>query len=203
MAEAQRAVDKNLRFDRGVPGDEFDLLQAQLPGQNGAGQSHLGGSLHACQVMQAHLGAGMEGNVRQSAAYGADKAQILHNQPVCPCGRGKPRIVHSGLHLPVVDQGVEGDVYLAAADMAVAHGLFKFLVCEVFRAPAGVEIAHAQVHGVGAVLHSSDYGLRRARGREQLYHSRTPHSYRIIYRLIIAHTSLLRQDKINVIICIP
>ena len=153
--------------------------------------------------MQAHLGAGMEGNIRQSPAYGADKAQILNDQPVRPRVRGKPRVFHGSFHLPVIDQGVEGDVYLAAADTAVAHGLFKFLVCEVFRAPAGVEIAHAQVHGVGAVLHGSDHGLRRARRREQLYHSRTPHSYRIIYRIIIAHTSLLRQDKNNVIMCIP
>ena len=104
-------------------------------------------------------------------ADGARKTQILNDQPVGPQGGGKARVLHGSFHLPVVYEGVQRHIHLAAPDSAVAHGLFKFLICEVFRAAAGVKVAHTQIYGVGPVLYRGNHSLRRACGREQLYHS--------------------------------
>ena len=43
--------------------------------------------------------------------------------------------------------------------MAIAHGLLKLLVCEVFRPAAGIEIVQAHIDRVGAVLHGGDDSL--------------------------------------------
>ena len=69
-----------------------------------------------------------------------------------------------------VHEGVERDVDLTAADMAVSHRLHEFLICEIFRAAAGVERAHTHVYGVRSVLHGGDNALRRAGGGQKFYH---------------------------------
>ena len=71
---------------------------------------------------------------------------------------------------PASDAGVERDVDLTAADMAVSHRLHEFLICEIFRAAAGVERAHTHVYGVRSVLHGGDNALRRAGGGQKFYH---------------------------------
>ena len=170
MAEAQRAVAEDLRLDAGVLGDKLDLLQAQLPGQHRPGQPHLRRGFHAGEVMDAHLGAGVKRNVRQSGADGLDEAQILDDNAVgaqvgSQLCRGDGR-----LQLPVVHQGVQGHIDLAAPDAAIAHGFFKFFVGKILGAAAGVEIPHSQIHGVRPVLDGGDDRFRRTRRREKLDH---------------------------------
>ena len=170
MAEAEGAVDENLRLNGGVLGNELDLLEAQLPGQYRPGQAHFGGGLHPGQVMYAHLGAGMDGQIRQRLPDGPHQAQILHDDPVRPAAGGQPGSGHGGFHLPVCHQGVQGHIDLAAPDAAVAHGLFKIFLTEVLGAPAGVEVPQAHIYGVRPVLHGGNHCLRRPGGRKQFQH---------------------------------
>ncbi len=82
MAEAQRAMDEYLRLYWSVFRNVFYLLKAQLARKHCARQPHLRRRLHAGEVVDAHLRARMEGNVRQGAAYRRDKPQILNDNPV-------------------------------------------------------------------------------------------------------------------------
>ena len=170
VAEAQGPVHKDLRLDGGVLSDIADLVKAQLPCQHRAGQTQLRRGLHARQIMDRHLGAGVQGDVRQVLADGGDETEILDDDAVGPAFGGEAGTVQSGLDLAVVDQGVERDVNLAAADAAVTDGALELLVGEVLRAAAGIEIAHTHIYGVRAVLHRGDDGLGRSGGREQFCH---------------------------------
>ena len=171
IAHAQGAVDKDLDLDGAVAADIGDLLPAQLPGQHHPAHAHLRRGLDPGQIVQAHLGAGVQRDIRQGLAHGLDEAQVLDDDAVGPQVGGQPGRIHRRPDLPVVDQGVQGHIDLAAPDPAVAHGLGKFLVGEVLRAPAGVEVPHAQVHRVRAVLHGGDHGFGRSGGREKFHHS--------------------------------
>ena len=54
--------------------------------------------------------------------------------------------------------------------MAVGYRLGQLLRGKIFRAPAGVEPAAAEVHRVRAVLDGGGHGLPAAGGREQFHH---------------------------------
>ena len=159
VAEAQGPVDKYLRLDGGVGGDELNLLQAQLSCQDRPCKPHFRRRFHTRQIMQAHLRAGMNGNIRQGLSDGFDQAQILHNKPVRPQGGSKPGRGHGAFHLPVAYEGVQRHIHPAAPDAAVTQGLFEFFVCKIFRAPAGVEIPHAHINGVRPVLDGGNHGF--------------------------------------------
>ena len=170
MAEAQGAVDEDLRLDGGVLRNKADLVKAQLAGQHSPCHAELGGRLHARKVVDGHLGARVQGDVRQVLPDCGDEAEVLDDDAVGADLGGKARSLKGGLDLAVIDEGVERHIYLAAAHMAVAHGAFKFLVGEILRAAAGVEIAHAHIDGVRAVLHRGDHSLGRPGGRKQFDH---------------------------------
>ena len=159
MAEAQRTVNENLRLDAGVAAYEFYLLEAQLPCKYNAGDTHFRRRFNAGKIVHAHLGAAVKGNIRQGASDNGNKADVLNNDAVGPGVAGKSGSAQSLLRLPVADKGIEGDIYLAAAHMAIAHSLFKFLVGEVFCAAAGVEVAKPQINRVGAVLNGGNNGF--------------------------------------------
>ena len=184
MAEAQRAVDEYLRLYGGVFRDICYLLKAQFAREHRARQPHLRRRLHTGEVVDAHLRARVEGDVRQGAAYRGDKPQILNDYPVRAALGREARGVHRRAHLPVVDERVERDVDLAAAHAAVGHRLFKFLVCKILRAAAGVEVAHSEIDRVRAVLHRGNDSLRRPGGRKKLKHY-TISSVYILYILYL------------------
>ena len=164
MAEAQRAVYEYLRLYGGILRYIFYLLKAQLPREHRPRQAHFRRGLHARKVVYAHLRARVQRYVRQCPAYGGDEAEILNYYPVRPAVGGEARRGHGVCHFPVVYERVQRHVHLAPADAAVGHGLFKFLIREILRPAAGVEVAHAEIYGVRAVLHGGYYRLRRAGG---------------------------------------
>ncbi len=174
MAEAQRPVHEDLRLDGGAGGDGADLLQAQLPCEHGAGKPQLRRGLDAREIVQTHLGARVKRDVRQGLSDRLDQSQILDDNAVSPQIGGEAGRTHGALDLPVVDEGVERHIDLAAADAAVAHSFFKFFVGKVFGAAPGVEIAHAEIYGVRSILHGGDNGLGRAGRRKQLDHLFAP-----------------------------
>ena len=128
--------------------------------------------------------------------------------PSAPTSEASLAVCKRGLHLPVVDQGVERHIDLAAADMAVAHGALVFLIGEILCAAPGVEVAHAHIDGVRAVLHRGDHSLGRAGGREQFHHVSVCAPFvmekilllQIKYRVIITQCQVLRQGGVHGII---
>ena len=157
-------MDKDLRLDRCVLRDELYLLKAQLAREHGAGHAHLRRGLDPGEVMDAHLRACVQRDIRQRLTYRIGKAEILNNDPVRAELRCKARALHSLRDLTVVDQGIERDIHLAAADAAIAHRALELLIREVLRAAAGVEVAKPHIYSVRTVLHGGDNGLRRTRG---------------------------------------
>ena len=170
MAEAERAVNEHLGLYRGILGDEPYLLERQFARKHGAGDAHLRRGLDPGEVMQAHLCARVKWDIGQRTADSVGHAKILHDERVRARIRRELRRGDGIPHFAVVHEGVERDVDLAAADMAVAHRLHEFLICEIFRAAAGVERAHAHVNGVRSVLHGGDNALRRAGWGQKFYH---------------------------------
>ena len=170
VAEAQRAVDEDLDLDGRVFGDVADLFEIELPGEHGPRHAELGRGLDALEVVDGHLGAGVQRDVRQILADGGGETQILHEDRVRSGVTRELRGLERRLDLPVAHEGVERDVDLAAADAAIAHGLLKFFLGKVFGSAAGVEIAHAEIDRVGAVLYGGNDGFRRAGGGKQFCH---------------------------------
>ena len=194
IAEAQRPVHEHLGLDARVLRDEADLLERELAREHGAGDAHLGRGLDPGEIVDAHLRAGVQRNVRQSGAQHAREAQILHKDRVRPGVRRLLRERGGGVHLAVAHEGVERDIDLAAADVTVAHGLGKRLPCEIIGAPARVEsVAKAHIHRVRPVLHRRDDGVEVARGRQQFQHRPTP-SYSHTYSIIAQQVLLLQVN---------
>ena len=75
-------MDKDLRLDRCVLRDELYLLKAQLAREHGAGHAHLRRGLDPGEVMDAHLRACVQRDIRQRLTYRVGKAEILNNDPV-------------------------------------------------------------------------------------------------------------------------
>ncbi len=64
------------------------------------------------------------------------------------------------------NKGIQGEVNLQAPNMAVFHCLCQGLRGKVLGALAGVEVSHAQVYRIGAVLHRRTKGLHRPGGSQ-------------------------------------
>ena len=171
MTEAQRPVDEDLQLNGGVGGDEFDLIAIQLPGQYHARHAQLGRGVDAGQIVDGHLGAGVQRQIRADSPQHAGRAQVLHQHGVRAAVAEEAARLRDGVQLPVADQRVQRDVDLAAALPAVFYGIEIFPAAEVFRAPAGVEgILQPQIDGVRAVLHGGHHRLRAPRGGKQFQH---------------------------------
>ena len=156
---------ENLRLDGSVLGDIADLVEIQLTRQHRPRQAELRRRLHAREIVYRHLGARVQGDVRQILADGRDEAQILDDDAVGPDLGDEPGCLKRGFDLAVVDQGIERDVDLAAADAAIAHRALKVLVGEILGAAPRVEVAEAHIDSVRAVLHRGDHSLGRTGGR--------------------------------------
>ena len=169
-AHTQGPVGEDLDLDGAVLADIGDIPPAQLPAQHHAGHAQIGGGLHPVQGVDGHLGAAVEGQVRDDPPGQGRQAPVLDNDAVHAAAAGPAQILLRSGQLPVPQQGVEGQVDLYPPEVAVGHRLGQLLRGEVFRPPAGVELAAAQIHGVGPVLDGGHHGLPVAGRGEQLHH---------------------------------
>ena len=109
----------------------------------------------------------MEGEVRQRFPEQGKKAPVLHENGIHPQTAGGAGGVQRGGQLPVRYKGIQGEKDPDTPDMTVPNGGGKFLVREIFGAPAGVERAPAQIHRAAAALDGGPQRLRRSGGGKQ------------------------------------
>ena len=114
--------------------------------------------------MDGHLGGAVDGNLGSDLFAKLDDAQILDDEGVHARTGGLADQLRSSIHLPVGDQGVEGQMHLHAPDMAVFHRLVKGGDRKILRALARIKAAAAKIHGIGTVLYRGLQGFHRARG---------------------------------------
>ena len=116
--------------------------------------------------MDGHLGGAVDGNMGRNLAAQLHHAQILHDKRVNVILGGVADQLRRFLHLPVGNQGVQGQMNLHTPDVAVFYRIHQGLRGEVFCALTGVQTTNAQIYGVGAILHRRPQGFHGA-GRGQ------------------------------------
>ena len=143
--------------------DIADLLPVQLPAEHHPVQAHGGAELDAGQTVDGHLGGAVDADPGGDLTAQLGHPQILDDEGIDVVLCGMADQLRHLLHLPVCHQGVDGQVYLHATDMAVFDCLHKGLGGKVLCALAGVKVAAAQVNRIGSVLNRCPKGLHGAR----------------------------------------
>ena len=170
VAHTKSAVGKDLHLRRTVPADGGNVPAGQLTGQHHTGKAQLCRPACAPQRVQAHLGAGVEGQLRRRLTGQLPHPPILDQHRICPQPGGLVQQLRRPRKLPVGEQGVQGQIDLHPSEMAVPHRLRKLLLHEVFGAAPGVVGPEAHIHGIGAALHGGHQRIPPSGGREQLRH---------------------------------
>ena len=88
VAHAQGAVDEHFHLRAAAGADPGDVLPAQLPGQHHPLQTQFPGPAGAAQGEKAHLGAGVERQVRHDGPGQGQQAPVLHQHGVHAQGLG-------------------------------------------------------------------------------------------------------------------
>ena len=168
---AERAVDEGLGLDVGHGGDDLaDLVQRQLARERDAGEPEVAQGLDALPVVNGHLRAGVEPELREVLVDSSKDAQVLDDHGVhADVGHGREQL-HQGLQLVLQDQRVDGGEHLAAGLERVGVGgdRVRLLEREVGRLGAGGEALEAEVDGVRPVVERRAGGIGAAGGRHQL-----------------------------------
>ena len=170
IAHAQRAVDEHLDLRAATAAHVGDVLAGKFTGQHHP--LHAQAFRPACTAggEQAHLGAGMDGQVRRYRLCQRQHAPILHQHCVHAHLGGLPQYLGGLGQLPVSQQSVQRQEYPHAPQMAVGHRVGELLVGEIFGVAAGVEGPKAHVHRVRPGLHRRLKGGAGAGRGEQLHH---------------------------------
>ena len=101
----------------------------------------------------------LEGQVRRHLAAHPRHAQILYQQGIYA---HLADLIHQlgGLgQFSVVEEGIEGEIDLDPAEVAVLDGLLEGGFVEIHCIASGVKVAVSQVDGVSAALDSGTDGL--------------------------------------------
>ena len=159
VAHTQCAVGKDLDLDGGIFADVADLLPAQLPAQHHTGASGGGAEQHTGQAVDGHLGGTVDGHPGGDLPAQLHHAQILDDEGIHTGGGRLADQVAAIIHLPVGNQGIQGQMHLNTTDMAVFHRLGKGLYGKILRTLSCVKAAATQINGVRTVLDSSTQGL--------------------------------------------
>ena len=104
----------------------------------------------------------MQGDEGGNLSAEIDDAQILHDERVHVAqGGGADQLGHPG-HLSIGDEGIEGQMDLHAADMAVFDRFAQLVICEIFGALTGIEVPETEIDRIRAVVHGGAQRLHRA-----------------------------------------
>ena len=167
-AHAQRPVHKDLAPHACPGADGDDLLLGKLPGQHHLGKAHFLQQPGARQVVDGHLGAGVQRQGGVPLPDDFSQAQILHQHAIHPGGGYRIQGMEPLGQLPVGHQCVQRYIDPYPAGMAPANGLRQGVFVKVFGARARIKAAQPQINGIGA---AQDGGaqLRLAARRRQYF----------------------------------
>ena len=170
IAHAQRPVDEYLDLRAAIAAHVGDVLAGKLTGQHHP--LHAKAFRPACAAggEQAHLGAGVDGQVGRYRLRQCQHAPILHQHRVHPHPGGLPQHLGGLRQLAVGQQGVQRQEHPHAPQVAVGHRVSELLVGKIFGVAAGVEGTEAHIHRVRAGLHRRLKGGAGAGRGEQLHH---------------------------------
>ena len=174
VTHAQGPVGEHLDLNGGVLADVFDLVPGQFPGEHRTGHAQVGHHLDAVQVVDGHLGGGVDQQVGGHLAHHPQHTHVLYQHRIGPQAAGLGGELRRLGQLPVGEQGVQGQIHLGAPHMAIRNRRRKFLPGEILRVAAGIKISVSQIDGVRAVLYSRRHGLHGPGGGEQFQHTIPP-----------------------------
>jgi hypothetical protein len=116
----------------------------------------------------AHLGGGVNREIRDDLPRKPHEADILHDQSIDSRLAQQAKVVCRVVEFRGKDEGIESNVSFHAVPMAVRDDLREFRLGEVIRTQARVEAGQAKVNRVRSVGHGCTHAVPIARGREQL-----------------------------------
>ena len=134
---------KNFNLRRAGGADGLRVLPGALPGQHHPLTAVGGDLIGAAGGKDAHLGAGVEREIRQSLPQQVQKAPVLNQDRVHAQAAGFPGGFQGAGQLPVRQKGVEGQKDPHAPQVAVGQGVGKFLIRKVPGVSPGVEVSPA------------------------------------------------------------
>ena len=170
IAHTLGAVAEHFDLNGGMGADVADLIPGKLPGQHRPGAAQIRRPLHAVQIHNAHLGAGVDGQIRSRPAHQIQYAQILHQHRVRPCVGGKAHLLRRAGQLRVREQRVQGQIDLDAPDVTVFHRLGELFRGEIFCVAPGIIITKAQIDRPRAALNGGGDRLPGPGRRQQFQH---------------------------------
>jgi hypothetical protein len=113
-------VEEGLDFGGGLPGDGAEFGEGEFAGEGDAGEAEAGGGADAFEVVEGHLGGGVETEGGEVLAGEAGDAEVLHDDGVGAAFGAKGEGADEIGEFSVADEGVEGDVDAAGAGLAWA-----------------------------------------------------------------------------------
>ena len=147
-------MDKHLYLNRAGGADSADLFQREFAGQDHAVVAQGGQFPRTLWRVDAHLGRAMQVQRGGDGLYHLGRSQIIRNDGIGPgFGHGAHGIGQTG-QFAVIDQRIQGNVYLYAAGVAETDSLFQLVRGKVARGAAGVESRKAQINSISAAENS-------------------------------------------------
>ena len=146
---------------------EFYPLHADLPGEHGACQAHITAVFKPSKVVNAHLGAGMKGQIGELLFYQSCKAEVLHQNGINAYPVKLRRKIQGRRKLPVEQQGIQCYIAAYSPFVAVVHRTGQLIAAEIIRKAPCIEASAAEINGIRSVLHGGNKAVHTAcRGKE-------------------------------------
>ena len=165
---AHRAVYKHFAFDRACLYHGFDLRQAQLTGQNGAGIPQLCQHLGALCGVDAHLGRAVQAQARRNAAHQLRGGKVIHNHGIRPGGGNSAHGIGQAAQLGGVNQRVQGHMHRNPAGMTKTDGFAQGIRVKVPSAAPRIVAIQPKIYGVSPGKHRSPQHISIAGGGQDL-----------------------------------
>ena len=148
-------MDEHLQRDGALLFHSADVVEGQLPGQDGPLHTLGGQQAGGVGIVDRHLGAGVDRQARHRLAQGLQQADILHDDRVHAHAVELGGIVQESSQLPVAHQGVGGDVDLDPVKMGQTHCFLELVHREIVGEGPGGKAFAAQIDRVRSVGDSS------------------------------------------------
>ena len=151
-SNALRAMPEHFDFDALFRG-EGDFGGAAFAGKHRAGHALIAAEANASRVVNRHLRAGVNGQIREAAPRHPQHAQILHQHRIHADFTQQPQHIHDSRHLAVLNQRIDSHMDTHMMQMGEPHGVPQLLHIEIARACPRRIRGIPQIHRVRARRH--------------------------------------------------